>query len=224
MPNDRWRFCVADDESQTNWLDILGAPDDGLPWIRLSPERVALLALEDCTYQLEHSLSDVDRLAMAAKAAHLALQAALTAALAGSANIGAHPEKLRSKYLEYFENSRSAPLTPPANDRVMAFPELLAAATGGALPWTGSSLQINEAERSLLGRLTAVRHAVEHPKQSHHSIEPAYVAEALPIAARLIFELLTSVSHHFTIDELDNAKMLISSISEMSLFHASENN
>lgn len=203
-------------------MSVFGADeDDGALWVRLTPERVAVLCLEDCAYQLERSGRDIDRLALAAKAAHLALQAALTAALAGSANVGAHPLKLRVKYLQYLEDSRSGPAEAPASDRVMGFDDLLAAATDHPLPWTQAPLAVNNAELVLLKRLTVLRHAVEHPKQSHHSIEPAYVAETVPVASRLTAELLASVFHHLEPGELEAVEALAVRIVELSSVHLS---
>jgi hypothetical protein len=204
----------------TDWLAILSSrEEDGADWITVTPERVAVMSLEDCADQLERSTTDIDRLALAAKAAHLALQAALIAALAGSANIGAHPRKLRVEYLQYLEDERSAGGERPASDRVMAFHELLAAATEEPLPWTGAPLAVTDEGKEMLGRLTHVRHAVEHPKQSIHSIEPRYVAEALPIAAELVVQLLGSVSHHLEAGELNMLQKVAARIQALSAGH-----
>jgi hypothetical protein len=216
---------VSDEGSDAiDWTAILaaaadGGDDEGRSLIRLTPERVAILALEDCTYHLDRSVIDINRLALAAKAAHLALQAAMTAALAGSASIGAHPPKLRGEYLQYFENRRSGPAAPPESDRVMSFGDLLATATESPLPWSQAPLALSDDERALLERLTKVRHAIEHPKQSHHSIEPAYVAEALPVAARLTAELLGSVFHHLEPREAPGIEAMAASIAASAATH-----
>ena len=179
-----------------DWIELLvGVDDDGPPWIRLSPERVAVIGLDDCSTQLERAVEQIDCLALAAKSIHMALQAALTAALAGTANIGAHPTKLRIAHLAYLEGRGSGP-PRPTSDKVMSFTDLLAAATSQPLPWTGEPLALSDEADELLARLTKVRHAVEHPKQILHSIEPGYVAEALPVAADLVCTLLDSVFHH----------------------------
>lgn len=206
----------GDDLASTDWSAILNASDDHSPWICLTPERVACLSLEDCLYQIDRAVVDVDRLALAAKAAHLSLQAALTAALSGSASIGAYPAKLRDEYLQFFEDSRFASMERPLSDRVMGFCDLLETAIREPLPWTQTPLEVNEGERELLDRLTVVRHAVEHPKQSRHSIEPAYIAKALPVAARLTTELLASVSHHLEPGCLASVKLLAGRIFDMS--------
>lgn len=207
------------DPESTNWVATFEASEKEDTWITLTPERVAILSLEDCEHQLERSQSELDRLAIAAKAAHLALQAALTAALAGSANIGAHPLKLRAAYIEYFEKSRSRRIEAPASDRVMSFDDLLDTSVNAPLPWTQVPLTVSDDERKLLDRLTAIRHAVEHPKQSFHSIEPAYVAEAIPVAARLTATLLESVAHHLEEGDIARIEMVRARITDLSSSH-----
>lgn len=71
----------------TNWAALLAGGDDRPPWIALTPERIAYLSLHDCLIQLELAVIEFDRLAFAVKSAHMALQAALTAALAGTATL-----------------------------------------------------------------------------------------------------------------------------------------
>lgn len=191
------------EERGVDWVDLLrGADDHGPPWVRLSPERVAVMGLDDCAAQLERAVEQIDFLALAAKSIHMALQAALTAALAGTANIGAHPPKLRIAHLAHLEGRGSGPLRP-VGDKVMGFADLLAAATSQPLPWSGAPLPLDDEAAELLGRLTEVRHAVEHPKQILHSIEPRYVAEALPVAADLAYTLLESVFHHLGPGEVE---------------------
>lgn len=184
--------------------------------IELTPERVAVLSLIDCAEQLERSASDTNRLAFAAKSAHLALQAALTAALAGTANIGAHAPKLRSKHLKYLEDCREGCAEAPESDRVMSFSDLLDAATKEPLPWTGTPVTVSSYQLSMLDRLTAVRNAVEHPKQHVHSIEPRYVAEAIPVAAVVAFELLKIMFHHLEDAEITETERAVRRIESSS--------
>lgn len=202
-------------EQTTDWEALLaGGADEGPPWIRLTLERVAHLSLEDCLMQLELAADDVDRLGFAAKSAHLALQAALTAALAGTANIGAHETKLRLAHLAHLEGRGDGPARP-ASDRVMAFPDLLDAAAQHPLPWTHEPLPVTDEQRELLARLTEVRHAVEHPKQRIHSIGPRYVVEALPVAAELAETLLGTVAHHLARGDLARIAQTVARIRKL---------
>jgi hypothetical protein len=184
-----------DDELPDDW-EAFFAPREGPEWVELTPERVAIINLQDCAEQLERSAAEPIRLAMAAKAAHLAMQAALTAALAGSANIGAHPQKLKEKWLSHLEDRGSGAVERPASDRVMAFSDLLKEALASPLPWSGQPLVVTDEQHQLLERLSQVRHGFEHPKQATWSIEPAWIAETIPVAARLAVELLEVVFHH----------------------------
>lgn len=193
-------------DTEIDWMAILTSDNDGPEWVDITPERIAMISLIDCREQLEKSETFVLRLALAAKSGHLALQAALTAAIAGTANIGAHPEKLRTKYLEHFEESRTKQSERPESDRVMALSELLETATSNNLPWLNAPLSITPDQKNQLERLTSIRDAVEHPKQMLHAIEPDYILETMPVVADLTLSLLETVSHHFETGELDQVR------------------
>lgn len=74
----------------TDWMAILTSVESGEEpndYIHITPEIVAIFSLKDCEEQLRRASDEKLRLAQAVKSAHLAVQAALTAALAGSMNI-----------------------------------------------------------------------------------------------------------------------------------------
>jgi hypothetical protein len=193
---------MQQDENETDWLAILASVEcDNEPetYIHITPEIVANFSLKDCEEQLRRSSDEKLRLAQALKSAHLAVQAALTAALAGSMNIGAHPEKLRIKKLQYYQDGIGE---RPAESRVLAFNGLLDRAMSAPLEWTGQPLTLDENEKELLSRLCFLRDGIEHPKQSHWGIEIAYILEVLPLAARTAVKLLEAVVHHLEPGEL----------------------
>ena len=77
---------------EPTWEEILavlgdeeGARDPLGHYVEVTPRALAMLNLRDCAEQLERWREEPLRLAQAAKSAHLALQAALTDALAGAA-------------------------------------------------------------------------------------------------------------------------------------------
>ncbi|PTQ12090.1 hypothetical protein CLG96_05850 [Sphingomonas oleivorans] len=196
-------FAMTNDtDLPVNWAEILAAADDKseFPSIMVTPETIAVMSLVDCADQLEAMNQFPMRLALAAKSAHLALQAALTAALAGTANIGAHDDKLAARHLAYLEDRGEGGVERPTSDRVMSFPDLLAKATAGPLPW-GDAIQLSTDDALLLDRLARIRHDIEHPKQQIHAIEMAYVFEPLPVAANLVATLIGTVFHHIDRDE-----------------------
>ena len=198
---------------ETDWVEILAnveAGEDPNDYIHITPEIVAVFSLKDCEEQLRRSTNEPLRLAQAAKSAHLAVQAALTAALAGSMNIGAHPEKLRTKKLQFYQEGVGH---RPDEDRVLAFRLLLERAMSGPMEWTGEPLTLTEAEQALLARLCFLRDGIEHPKQTHWSIEVAYILEVLPIAAHSVLKLLSVVFHHLELGELEELGHLAEKIS-----------
>lgn len=168
-------------------------------YIQITPEIVAVFSLRDCEDQLSRANEEKLRLARAMKSAHLAVQAALISALAGSMNIGAHPEKLRLKKLRYFQEGEGE---YPDSDRVMSFDELMARAITEPLAWTGKPLSLEPHEQDLLARLCLLRDGIEHPKQMHWSIEIAYILEVIPLAVNTAVKLLEVVGHHLRPGEL----------------------
>jgi hypothetical protein len=192
-----------DEEHRYDWCDNDFLNDESYSQdVIITPEAVAVLSLIDCRDQLTSSVAHPRKLLLAAKAAHLSLQSALTAALAGSANIGAHPEKLRIEYLQFLNQDMNYLTKYPKSDRVMYFYDLLKAARNAPLPWTNQKIAISDDEEKLLIRLTEIRHAIEHAKQTHHSVQKCYILEAIGPAIELTNKLLHSVYHHFEETEM----------------------
>lgn len=207
---------------EPSWEEILGSHDDQNGevdplghYVEVTPRRLAMLNLRDCKEQLERWKEEPLRLAQAAKSAHLAMQAALTDALAGSASIGAYDDKLREAYLAYFEASRDGEATPPESDRVMSFPKLLARAMDHPMEWSGKKLEVSGDEMKALDRLSHVRHRVEHPRPQFHFIEPLFIAQTLPIAARLTLDLLDVCWHHYDEGERDGVAATVAAITAL---------
>lgn len=191
-----------DNFSWNEWAAFAEGEDESATSITITPEIVAIICLTDCAGQLEAVTTNPRRLALAAKSAHLALQAALTAALAGTTNTGAHDNKLEAKHLAYLQDRGAGNVEHPDSDRVMNFADLLTKAQSEQLPW-GSVLKISEKDQQLLQRLTSIRHDIEHPKQLRNLLFLEDVFETLPVAANLTVILLKTVFHHIGQDDLD---------------------
>ncbi|HEY4547157.1 MAG TPA: hypothetical protein VIG90_12140 [Pedomonas sp.] len=180
-------------------------------YVEVTPRLLAMLNLRDCKEQLERWKSEPLRLAQAAKSAHLAMQSALTDALAGPAGIGAYTDALRTEYLAYFDEA--AP--PPERDFVLPFPKLLARAMEQPMEWSGQKLEVSHNETKALEELTFVRHRVEHPRPQSHLIEPQFIARTLPVAARLTLELLDIGAHHYEDGERAAVESAVAAISAL---------
>lgn len=184
-------------------------------WATVTPEQICLLQLDDCARQLELAVDDPIRLVQAAKSLHLALQAALTFALAGSAGIGAYPDSLRVKWLEFLESNRNSVVEVTLSRRIMEFRALLDRLNKpGAVEWLSEPICLSDDERENLEKLVFIRDAFEHPKPGSHSFEPDWACPAFPPAARLTLTLIEAMHHRFEPEEIAKAERLVKRIIE----------
>lgn len=141
----------------------------------------------------------------AAKAAHLALQAALTAALAGPDSTGAFNPALRAKYQAYLSTE---PFDPEGAPRafVMKFADLLAEAQkpDGLTHYGGEALVLAPGDAEALDRLYQVRHSLEHPKPGITAWDVDYLKEAIRPAARITLWLLRHQAVSHKLDEWEH--------------------
>ena len=199
-------ILTGDADETDGTVDLLA----GFP--EVTPRALAILSLCDTVEQLDRWEVEPLRLVLAAKSSHLALQAALTDALAGSDGTGAFDLKLKAEYFAYFEKSREGDPAAPLSDRVMSFGDLLKRAVEHPMEWSRRTLEVSLEEADLLNRLTFVRHRVEHVRPGSFFIEPFFIAQTLPVSARLTQELLDVAGHHYEDGERDavcNAVMVI---------------
>lgn len=97
----------------------------------------------------------------------------------------------------------------------MSFKQLLDKAIRQPLPWSGQKLDVSIEEQMLLKKLTHVRHSIEHPHPESHFIEPLFISQTLPVAARLTGRLLEEGSHHYEEGEREKVAGLISAIDRL---------
>lgn len=184
-------------------------------WATVTPEQICLLQLDDCVRQLELAADEPIRLVQAAKSLHLALQAALTFALAGSAGVGAYSDSLRTKWLEFLESDREPLAEVTLSRRIMEFRSLLdRLEKPRAVEWLDEPISLSDEDRENIEKLAFIRDAFEHPKPGSHSFEPDWACPAFPPAARLTLELIRAVHHRFEPEDVDKAERLANRIVE----------
>lgn len=182
-------------------------------FVSITPEQIALLQLRDCAAHLDAAPDDPIQILQAAKSLHLALVAALTAALAGSAGIGAYDPKLKVRWLHFLNSAREPVTEVELSQRVMTFGCLLdRACEKGGIERIDKPLACSLNDRELIDRLSFIRGEFEHPKPMLNSFEPAWVVATFPPAARLTIEALEAVRHHFEEAEMAKAHLLVSGI------------
>lgn len=185
-------------------------------WATVTPERICLLQLDDCERQLELAVEEPIRLVQAAKSLHLALQAALTFALAGSAGIGAYSDNVRAKWLDFLESDREPVVEVTLSRRILEFRSLLERLEKPrAVEWLNEPICLSEEDRENLEKLAFIRDQFEHPKPGSHSFEPDWACPAFPPAARLTLELIQAVHHHFEPEQIARAKHQVDRIVDL---------
>ena len=191
------------DEVEMNRLDI---------YVEVTPRVISIFNLQECAHQLALWEEQPLRLILAAKAAHLSLQAALIDALAGSASIGAYTPKLRAAYLAYFHQLPDADAKMPSDDYVMHFKDLLAEAKATPLEGSGQRLEVCEEQQAALDRLSGIRDSAEHPSPGSHYFEPRFVLNSIPTAVQLTARLLEERSHQYNEGEYAAVGAAVSAI------------
>ena len=210
---------MADDD-QSLLLGALNGDaelDDGVinrleTYVEVTPRAISIFNLQECAHQLALWEKQPLRLILAAKAAHLSLQAALIDALAGSTSIGAYKPKLRAAYLAYFNQLPDADAKMPSDDFVMHFKDLIKEAKATPLEGSGQRLEICEEQQGALDCLSGIRDSAEHPSPGSHYFEPRFVLNSIPTAVQLTARLLDERSHEYNEGEHAAVAVAVSAI------------
>ncbi len=169
-------------------------------FVTITCERLVVAQLERCAEHLEGIDPDGYHLLDAIRSLHLAMVAAMTAALNGSAGIGAMPGKARSKAIQALNKGEFA-----TGERVMSYAELLEAIqTEGAIEW-GPAIVLTSDERADCVTLNARRERIDHPKPSSFIEARDELRRLCRVVSAIVPRIAASVSHHF--EEADRARV-----------------
>lgn len=177
-------------------------------WVTIDAERLAIAELERCAEHLEASDPDGYRLLEAIRCLHLSMVAAMTAALSGSASIGALSEKHRIKAIDAMNDGR----WDDVPERVMPYASLLdAVQQPGAMEWS-QALQLTPTEKEACTNLNKSRERIDHPKQGSFSEVRAHLRAVCRDVSPIVARLMRSVSHHFEDADFSRAEAAIGRI------------
>jgi hypothetical protein len=175
----------------------------------ITPHHLAVLSLSRAADALPSTQSDPATWFFIILDLHRALYCALVSALSGPAEIGAYPEGLQIKWIEYFEKSRTDPdVKPPEKDFVAPFTELFSRAENVSPPL----LQLTPDQRADILKLNEFRGDLEHVKPRTWSLEIGGLPRMSMVAAEVFEILLRSFSHR--LDETEQADAAISKLKE----------
>jgi len=159
-------------------------------WVDISAEEIACRQLQMAAEHLDRASDDPFELTSAVRCAHLATVAIMTAALSGSAGVGALEQKARAAALKELGDGRIA-----FDERVMPFRELLQAVQeDGRLEW-GPPVTLNNEQRTWLARLNGYRELIDHPKPTGWLLSAPDLAASVAAAARLFDDVKTRLPY-----------------------------
>jgi hypothetical protein len=189
-------------------------------FIETSPHQLSALCVVRASRAINETVSDPAQWFLAIADLHRALNSALVAALRGSAGIGAYSLKLRQQWLNYFEQSRTNEIGPPARDRVEPFLDLLSRAQQASVDLQGEPLSLSVQVRKDLEKLNSLRDDIEHVKPTAWSLEIVGLPRISRAAASALDHLysLPPVYMHLSEVELAAARDAISQILEVKDF------
>lgn len=179
--------------------------------VTVSCERLVVVQLQRCAEFISAADENGYWLLDAARALHLAMVAAMTAALSGSAGIGASPPKQRIKAIA----AMNAGAWGDVPERVMSYAELVEAIqTEGAMEWA-SALRLMQEEQEACAALNSLRERIDHPKTSTFSESRAEIRRVCALVAALVPRIMECVRHHFEEDDFNEVRIAAGIIAKL---------
>jgi hypothetical protein len=184
----------------------------------ITPHHLAALSLSRAADALPSTETDPATWFFIILDLHRALYCALIAALSGTAEIGAYPEWLRAKWIDYFEKNRTDPhAKAPKEDYVLSFVKLLSKAENESPPL----LQLTPERRTDILKLNEFRSDLEHVKPRTWCLEIGGLPRMSMVAAEAFEILLQSFRHRLEEKEIEQVETAISTIKDFGLMRPS---
>lgn len=183
-------------------------------YVRTDLQSLAILHLSDSLSNLRLSEHDDKRMLLSARSVFSALVAALTASAAGTASIGAFPEKDQVQWLQFFDDLRSGFAEAPAKDFVLSPARLLQAVRRNAIGYFEQPLDMDMIEEFGFCQLGWLRDHIEHPRPESLSIERSMIFAAISTGVQLTQRCLAPIWHHLDESQQQDASRLIEELGE----------
>jgi hypothetical protein len=187
----------------------------------ITPQHLAALSLRRAADALEQSASDPTTWFFVILDLHRALYCALVAALSGSAEIGAYPDKAKADWLAYFEATRTDPEAKMPDGYVAPFGELLSRAEKGTTDMWGAPLTLTPEQRADILKLNKFRNDLEHVKPRTWWLKVGGLPRLCANAAAACGALLESFAHHLEEEEIEQVKAALSKFERLGIEHPS---
>ena len=170
--------------------------------MNIAPRLTCVAQTLRCAEHLEAALADPQRLLDAIRCGHLALMAAMTEALAGSAGVGAFSEKLAGEHLKYLRGeSASMP-----GEFTLSFPQLFERMQQAGRLEFSEPLHFTDNETKAASKIDRLRALIDHPKPTYWSVETDELTWALGVFPDILEKCVGAARHRY----LDDSETAIS--------------
>jgi hypothetical protein len=177
----------------------------------IDPGRLASLSLCRAANALEHTTADPSAWFFIILDLNRALYAALVAALSALSREGAFDAKLRTEWLQYFENSRSNPnAKAPTSNLVPSLETLLTMAEAGSR--SVQPLDLTQEQRADIIRLNEFRNDLEHVKPESWLLDTTGLPRITKNVAAAFEQLFESFQHQLELDEVERTDAALSKL------------
>jgi hypothetical protein len=183
-------------DGATDWATFFDAPVDGLLYMEIDAKLVAVSQAARLAEFVGRATGDHSFWIDAIRSVHLCLTSLMFEALEGSAGIGAMPEKLAGKHLQWLAADRASRADQP-EERTISFPELVDAIQLQDRLEYGGAVRMSAEQQSALKWLNWVRGLIDHPKHTDWSIPVLDVADQFRTLTSLIPPIVDAAGHRF---------------------------
>ena len=206
--SDREDQALLDKEYQS-WLESGEADTHELshlwPDVRIEAEEIAVTQIERLVEFRERARDDKLWWLDAVRSAHLALTAAMVAALEGSSGVGAMTPKSAERTLEWLEKRERAGLAVP-KEHTLPFVGLVEAIQKSDRLQFGSPVELSPGQLDALRELNWYRELIDHPKFTRWSVPVEALEEATTIALDLIEPVMSRAPSFYYHDALGRVR------------------
>lgn len=162
-------------------------------YVHITPELTCAAQTLRAAEHLEAAASDPQRLLDAARCAHLAIMAACTVALVGTAGVGAYKDDLAAKHLKFMGGE----IPDMPEDHTLPFPALFKRVQEPGRMDFSEPLTFTEDERKAARTLDWLRGLIDHPKSTSWSVERATFAAVFARVPALLEKCVGAAGHKY---------------------------
>lgn len=168
-------------------------PSVSTRYVHITPELTCAAQTRRAAEHLEAAAAEPQRLLDAVRCAHLAIMAACTVALVGTAGVGAYKDELAAKHLKFMGGE----IPDMPEDHTLPFPALFKRVQEPGRMDFSEPLTFTEDERKAARTLDWLRGLIDHPKSTSWSVERATFAAVFAAFPTILEKCVGAAGHKY---------------------------